>query len=48
MWHDEPFSQRNRTTERTVAWGFEVEGKCEGAGGGGEERWAKFENEGGG
>ena len=20
MWHDHPFSQRNRTTERTVGW----------------------------
>ena len=22
MWHDHPFSQRNRTTERTVRVGF--------------------------
>ena len=24
MWHDHPFSQRNRTTERTLGWELEV------------------------
>ena len=27
MWHDYSFSQRNKTTERAVGWGFEVTGK---------------------
>ena len=32
MWHDHPFSQRNRATERTVGWGLKVTGKWVGAG----------------
>ena len=41
MSHDHPFSQRNRTTERTM--GVEVGGDREMRGGG----WTKFENGGG-
>ena len=37
MWHDHPFSQRNRTTERTV--GVEVGGDREV----GVTGWTKFE-----
>ena len=37
MWHGTPFSQRNRTTERTVGVEVEVTGKW-GRGG-----WTKFE-----
>ena len=39
MWHDPPFSQRNKTTERAVGWGLEAIGK----GGGREGSWTKFE-----
>ena len=41
MWRDHPFSQRNRTTDRTLGgWGLEVTGKL----GGGA--WTKFEKRG--
>ena len=30
MWHDHPFSQRNRTKEKTVGQALEVTGKCVG------------------
>ena len=43
MWCDHPFSQRNRTTERTVWVG--VAGNREVEGGG---NWTKFEKRGGG
>ena len=39
MWHNHPFSQRNKTTERAVGVG--VGCKREWGGGGGD--WAKFE-----
>ena len=43
MWHDHPFSQRNRTTERVVGWGWglEVTGKQ------GEGGWTKLKKVGG-
>ena len=44
MWRDHPFSQRNRTTERTVGVG--VGGDKEVAGGEGWG-WTKFEKKGG-
>ena len=39
MWHDHPFSQRNRTTEKPVGVGVGDDRKV----GGG---WTKFENRG--
>ena len=42
MWHDHPFSQRNRTTEKT---GGGVGGERELGGGGG---WTKYEKQVGG
>ena len=33
MWRDHPFSQRNRTTERTVGLGFESDKEVGGDGG---------------
>ena len=33
MWRDHPFSQRNRTTERTVGLGFESDREVGGMGG---------------
>ena len=33
MWCDHPFSQRNRTTERTVGLGFESDREVGGTGG---------------
>ena len=41
MWHDHPFSQRNKITERKVVMRFE--GKREGCGG-----WTEFKKKGGG
>ena len=34
MWHDHPFSQRNKTTERTVGLGVGGDSKVGGGGGG--------------
>ena len=43
MWHDHPFSERNKTTEREM--GVVVgDGRERGGGGGGG--WTKFEKEG--
>ena len=41
MWHDHPFSQRNKITERKVVMRFG--GKREGCGG-----WTEFKKKGGG
>ena len=32
MWHDHPFSQRNKTTETEVGWGLEAARKGKGVG----------------
>ena len=32
MWHDHPFSQRNKTTETAVRWGLEEARKGKGVG----------------
>ena len=32
MWHDHPFSQRNKTTETAVGWGLEAARKGKGVG----------------
>ena len=32
MWHDHPFSQRNKTTEIAVGWGLEAARKGKGVG----------------
>ena len=42
MWHDHPFSQINRTTERTVGVEVGVDNKV----GRGGEGWTKSEKEG--